>query len=54
MKWKGTRKSINIASEIQKKRLGEAASISEQIKKLGAIGLDGNHIVPDSLNKNGT
>ena len=39
-------------SEIQKKRLAEASSISEQIKKLGAIGIDGNHIVAaDSLEK---
>ncbi|NLE04818.1 MAG: hypothetical protein GX638_08460, partial [Crenarchaeota archaeon] len=39
-------------SEIQKKRLAEAASISEQIKKLGAIGIDGDHIVAaDSLEK---
>lgn len=39
-------------SEIQKKRLAEASSISEQIKKLGAIGMSGDHIVAaDSLEK---
>ena len=39
-------------SEIQKKRLAEASAISEQIKKLGAIGIAGDHIVAsDALEK---